>query len=259
MDFGETLAERGARPVGRVVADVLRGMPGAEVPDGFAAAYEHVHRITRIGDRVRDTHTAFADEIRHAAVLCGARVPEPEGVAELVFGRIEDSRVMRRAADALLRIRARRDLVCVLACDTRRPASVRRRTLAEAGIEACFDAVVLSCEIGLRKPHPDFYAAVERACGGVPRERIMFVGNTPAKDATAPHLYGMQAVLIAPTGRPAGLADPIGVIAHFADLPDYLDRIDPAATPPARRHPRPRSPTTAPPRRVGAHDPGHPE
>ncbi|MFF7243313.1 HAD family hydrolase [Embleya sp. NPDC008237] len=224
LDFGDTLAVPGPNPDGRTVLEVLRTMPGTDVPDTFVAAFDHVHRITREGDRVRDTHTSFADEIRHAAALCGARIPDPEAVAEPVFERVPDSRVIRRAAEALLRIRERRDLVCVLACDTQRPESVRRRTLAEAGIEACFDAVVLSCAIGLRKPHPHFYAEVERACGGIAREQIMFVGNTPTKDATGPHVYGMQAVLIAPAGRPAGLAEAIGVIDHFADLPDYLDR-----------------------------------
>ncbi|MYS83698.1 HAD family hydrolase [Embleya scabrispora] len=224
LDFGDTLAVPGPGPDGHTVLEVLRRMPGTDVPDTFVAAFEHVHRITREGDRVRDTHTAFADEIRHAAALCGARVPHPEAVVEPVFEHIPDSRVIRRAAEALRRIRDRRDLVCVLACDTQRPESVRRRTLAEAGIEACFDAVVLSSTIGLRKPNPQFYAEVERACGNIAREQIMFVGNTPTKDATAPHVYGMQAVLIAPTGRPTGLAEAIGVIDHFADLPDYLDR-----------------------------------
>ncbi|MEU0932575.1 HAD family hydrolase [Embleya sp. NPDC005971] len=245
LDFGDTLAVPGPDPDGRTVVEVLRGMPGTDIPDTFAAAFDHVHRITRAGDRVRDEHTSFADEIRHAAARCGARVPDPEAVAGPVFERVPDSRVIGRAAEALRHIRARRDLVCVLACDTQRPEAVRRRTLARAGIEACFDAVVLSCTIGLRKPHPDFYAEVERACGGVARQQIMFVGNTPSKDATAPHLYGMQAVLIAPTGRPAGLAEEIGVIGHFADLPDYLDRavpdaaapggISPGSRPPARR------------------------
>ncbi|OPC84469.1 hypothetical protein B4N89_29250 [Embleya scabrispora] len=223
VDFGDTLAVPGPNPDGRVVLEVLRELPGTHVPDTFVAAYDHVHRITREGDRVRDTHTSFATEIHWAAQLCGARIPDPEAALEPVFERVPDSRVIRRAAEALLRIRARGDLVCVLACDTQRPESVRRRTLVEAGIEDCFDALVLSCAIGLRKPHPDFYAEVERACG-VPREEIVFVGNTPSKDATAPHLYGMRAVLVAPTGRPRGLADTIGVIGHFADLPDHLDR-----------------------------------
>jgi FMN phosphatase YigB (HAD superfamily) len=228
LDFGDTLALPGPDPDGRTVLSVLRRMPGTDVPETFATAYDHVHRITRAADRVHDTHTPFAQEIRRAATRCGARIPDPEAVTEAVFEQIPDSRVIRRAAEALHRVRAR-DLVCVLACDTQRPESVRRRTLAAAGIEECFDAIVLSCVIGLRKPHPDFYAEVERACGGVAREEILFVGNTPAKDATAPHVYGMQAVLIAPLGRPARLPAEIGVIGHFADLPDHLERAGRAA------------------------------
>ncbi|WP_237534446.1 HAD family hydrolase [Streptomyces sp. SID3343] len=225
LDFGDTLALPGPNPDGRTVLAVLRRMPGTDVPDAFVAAYDHVHRITRTADRVHDTHTPFAEEIRRAASLSGARIPHPDAVTEAVFDEIPDSRVIRRAAEALHRVRAR-DLVCVLACDTQRPESVRRRTLAAAGIEACFDAIVLSCAIGLRKPHPDFYARVERACGGVAREDILFVGNTPAKDATAPHVFGMRAVLIAPMGRPKRLPEEIDVIGHFADLPDYLERVD---------------------------------
>ena len=237
LDFGDTLAAPGPDPDGHTVLAVLRRRPDTHVPDAFVAAYDHVHRVTRAGDRVHDTHTPFADELRHAAELCGADIPDPDAVAEAVFEDIPDSRVMPRAAQALLRIRERDPgLTCVLACDTQRPEPVRRRTLAEAGIAACFDAVVLSCAIGLRKPHPGFYAEVERRCA-VAREEILFVGNTPGKDATGPHVYGMRAVLIAPAGRPDGLHEQIGVIDHFADLPAHLERLAhlERVEPPARR------------------------
>src|SRR5262249_34995810 len=113
-------------------------------------------------------------------------------------------------------------LTCVLACDTQRPESVRRQTLEQADIADCFAALVLSSTVGVRKPHPAFYAAVMDAAG-CPPALVLFVGDTPVKDAIAPRGHGMRAVLISRRGRPVGLNPRIGVIGHLADLANYLE------------------------------------
>ncbi|MFC7640263.1 HAD family hydrolase [Streptosporangium lutulentum] len=112
----------------------------------------------------------------------------------------------------------------MLACDTQRPESVRRRTLRQAGISDCFNGLVLSSTLGVRKPHPRFYAAVVEATG-CPAGEILFVGDTPAKDAFGPHGHGMRAALISPEGRPPGLHPEIGVIGHLEELPAYLESL----------------------------------
>ncbi|MGJ5894313.1 HAD family hydrolase [Streptomyces niveiscabiei] len=141
-----------------------------------------------------------------------------------MFTTVPDAVVDARAAATLRRLHAG-GLRCVLACDTQRTESVRRRTLRAAGVEDCFDALVLSSTVGVRKPHRLFCSAVvERArCRA---EEIVFVGDTPAKDAVGPHEYGMNAVLVTTGPRPDALPSPVGVISHFTELPRYLEALD---------------------------------
>ncbi|GAA4236842.1 hypothetical protein GCM10023075_60550 [Streptosporangium album] len=152
---------------------------------------------------------------------CGTTLEDPAAAARAVFTAVPDAEIDARAAQTLRELHDS-GLVCVLACDTQRPESVRRRTLRDSGIADCFDALVLSSTVGVRKPAARFYAAVIEAAGR-PAAEILFVGDTPAKDAVGPRTHGMRAALISAEGRPAGLDPAIGVISHLAELPAYLE------------------------------------
>ncbi|WP_433259797.1 HAD family hydrolase (plasmid) [Streptosporangium sp. CA-135522] len=223
LDFGGTLARPGPNPDAATVTEVLRGLPGASIPDGFAAVFDQVARRVRAADRQRGEQTAFAEQVRLAALESGAVLDDPAAATRAVFTAVPDAEIDARAARALRELHDS-GLICVLACDTQRPESVRRRTLRDAGISDCFDALVLSSTLGVRKPHPRFYAAVVEATG-CPAAEILFVGDTPAKDVIGPRTHGMRAVLISAEGRPAELDPAIGVIAHLAELPAYLESL----------------------------------
>ncbi|MFF5304763.1 HAD family hydrolase [Streptomyces sp. NPDC013161] len=223
VDFGGTLARPGPSPDGATVAQALKGVADTVVPDGFASAFDLIARQIRDEDRAQGIQSPFSRHLVRAAAACGGVIPDPPAAAEAVFTAVPDAFVDARAAQALRGMHAD-GLVCVLACDTQRPESVRRHTLRTAGIEDCFDALVLSSTLGLRKPHPRFYDMVVRSAGCPPQE-VLFVGDTSTKDAVGPYEYGMRAVLIA-CHRPHGLPGPIGVIGHFADLPAYLESRD---------------------------------
>ncbi|CAN5899636.1 HAD family hydrolase [soil metagenome] len=62
------------------------------------------------------------------------------------------------------------------------------------------DSVVISSEVGRRKPHPDFYAA---ACDrlDLPADRVLFVGDDLENDLQGPRRAGLQAVLIDRSGQ----------------------------------------------------------
>ena len=221
IDFGGTLAQPTPRLKGQTVARVLSGELGLRLPEGFASAFDTAHRHAWQQDRATGVHTPFPRVLAMAAGQCGVTVPVPAGTTDTVFSRVPDGQVNDKVARALCRLH-RSGLRCVLACDTQRPETVRRRTLHAAGISAYFHALVLSSELGWRKPHPRFYAAVIEAAGVDPAN-IVFVGDTPAKDASGPRAHGMEAVLIAPDGRPQDLDPRIGVIHRFAELPAYLE------------------------------------
>ncbi|HEX3331346.1 MAG TPA: HAD family hydrolase, partial [Gaiellales bacterium] len=69
-----------------------------------------------------------------------------------------------------------------------------RADLAGQGIGGRVDAVVVSGEVGFRKPHPRFYAAVLEALGAEP-DAVMFVGDTFRDDVLGPAGAGMQTCL----------------------------------------------------------------
>lgn len=220
LDFGGTLARPGPDPDGHTVAAALRKLSGTVVPEGFAETFDAVTRRVRRIDRESGRQTPFTEQLHRAAEGCGAALPDLDAAEEAVFTEVPDAEIDPSAARTLRELHAS-GLVCVLACDSRRSESVRRRTLDAAGILGCFDALVLSSTLGVRKPHPAFYAAVVEAAGR-PAGEILFVGDTPAKDAVAPTAYGMRSVLIA-DDRPAGLDPSIGVIRRFSELPSYLE------------------------------------
>jgi putative hydrolase of the HAD superfamily len=60
--------------------------------------------------------------------------------------------------------------------------------------------LVISSEIGLRKPHPDFYrAACERL--GLPPDRVLCVGDDVENDVLGPGRAGLRAILVDRKGR----------------------------------------------------------
>lgn len=224
IDFGGTLAGPGPGPDpdGALVATVLHNLPGTVIPQEFAATFDTAARRRR-AHRAERVRTPLTDQLVHAAHACGAVIPDPGTATEAVFAALPDAVVDARAAAVVRRLHAR-GLRCVLACDTRRSEAMRRATLRAAGIEHCFCALVLSSAIGVRKPHPRFYATVVAKAGCAARE-IVFVGDTPAKDAVGPHTHGMRAVLITAGPRPPELPAAIGVLGHIAELPDYLETL----------------------------------
>lgn len=230
VDFGGTLARPGPRPVGATVAAALNGLAGTVIPHGFADAFDAATQQAWQADRASGAHTSFPQQLVHAADMCGAVIPDAQAATEAVFTAVPDATVDPRAAEAL-RVLHAAGLRCVLACDTQRTEAVRRRTLRAAGIEDCFAALVMSSTLGVRKPHPRFYDTV-LAHVGCPADEVLFIGDTPAKDAAGPHAHGMRAVLITTGPRPEDLPTPVGVLGHFAELPGYLQALlagDPAA------------------------------
>ncbi len=111
-----------------------------------------------------------------------------------LFEHLPDARIDDQAARAV-GVLFERGFRIVLASNTRWPETARRRTLRAAGIEHCFHAVVLSSELGIRKPHSEFYQAVLSEAG-CPANRVLFLGDTADKDVDAPRRHGMQAVLV---------------------------------------------------------------
>jgi putative hydrolase of the HAD superfamily len=90
-----------------------------------------------------------------------------------------------------------------------------------AGLEALRPAlgrVVVSSEVGWRKPAAAFFTAVVRRAGLAP-ERVLVVGDDPVNDYAGARAAGLRALLLDPKGRHP-TAERIG---RLADLPALLE------------------------------------
>jgi putative hydrolase of the HAD superfamily len=78
--------------------------------------------------------------------------------------------------------------------------------LEKMGLNNRFDAVILSVEVGWRKPHPEIYAMALRALGAQ-ADQAVFVGDTHSADFIGPEQAGIRSFLIDPFDR-AGVPAP---------------------------------------------------
>jgi HAD superfamily hydrolase (TIGR01509 family) len=100
------------------------------------------------------------------------------------------------------------------------PPEMMRRQIASNGLAEHMDAIVLSSEIGLRKPAPQLYEVALRELG-TPPERTLFAGDRVREDYEGPVALGMQAVVITRHAEDEP-RDGIPTIGSLADLPRLL-------------------------------------
>ncbi|HEX6684669.1 MAG TPA: HAD family hydrolase [Candidatus Limnocylindrales bacterium] len=72
--------------------------------------------------------------------------------------------------------------------------------LEKMNLKTRFDAVVLSVEVGWRKPHPEIYATALGLLGAQP-DQAVFVGDTHVADYVGPERAGIRSFLIDPFDR----------------------------------------------------------
>jgi putative hydrolase of the HAD superfamily len=133
--------------------------------------------VTAVLDDVRDPEMCFADLYEH-------------------FARPAAWRVEAEAA-AVLRELAARGLVVGVASNFDR----RLRGVA-AGLPALADVrhLVISSEVGWRKPAPPFFAALAEVAG-VPAPRILLAGDDWDNDYVGAQAAGLRVVLFDPRGQ----------------------------------------------------------
>jgi putative hydrolase of the HAD superfamily len=87
-----------------------------------------------------------------------------------------------------------------------------RPLLTHIGLAPYFDAVVISAELGIHKPHPAIFAYAAEALQTAPHA-ILHVGDSPDEDLRGAQATGFQAALLErdrPNAAVSSLADLIG-------------------------------------------------
>ncbi len=88
--------------------------------------------------------------------------------------------------------------------------------LNELGVAGCFEAVVLSCQVGIRKPRPELLIEASRRMGIQP-ERCAYIGNLPDRDVASARSAGFNRTVILRDPR-----KPFIIPVIMETTPDYF-------------------------------------
>lgn len=170
----------------------------AEIGQRFRSAFQRQEAV----DRAAGLRTNEERELRRWRDIVSEvldDVTDPPACFQQLFehfARPESWRLHPEAATVLAELR-RRGLQLGLASNY--DGRLRRVAAGLPGL-AGLSHLVISSEVGWRKPAPAFYAAVCRAAG-VPLEEIVHVGDDVDNDYEGARLAGLGAVLFDPSGR----------------------------------------------------------
>jgi putative hydrolase of the HAD superfamily len=224
LDFFGTLVDHSACATGlryprshALLRDLGADLPYERFEPALFSTYADFER------RCADDHREFSvTEVMTAflTTALGGRPPGPDTVAAYVDTYIAEWNAGVRylaGLDALV-AKLRTEFRLAVVSNTHTPTLVPNH-LAALGLSEAMDAVVLSVEVGRRKPHPAIYRAALERLGPHPRDAV-FVGDTYEADFAGPRRAGMAAVLIDPA-REAPVADADRIDSIF-DLPGWL-------------------------------------
>jgi FMN phosphatase YigB (HAD superfamily) len=96
--------------------------------------------------------------------------------------------------------------------------------IGDTGVAHLFEAIIISADIGLRKPHPDIFRRMMEMLKISDPRTILFVGDTPRFDITGPHRAGMRTVWLSESKEPLtpDIPEPDFTIGNLAELPALL-------------------------------------
>lgn len=102
-------------------------------------------------------------------------------------------------------------------------AQCGREVLGDTGLAELFEAVIISAEIGLRKPNPQIYRRILEMLR-LDAGEVLFVGDTPREDVKGPREAGMRTAWISKgaASAPEDVPAPDYVIRDLAELPAAL-------------------------------------
>jgi len=126
-------------------------------------------------------------------------------------------------ADTLVRSLTGR---CRLGLLTNGPSDIQRLKLAATGLADCFDAVVVSGEMGIGKPDPAVFGEVLGRLGAEPGAAVM-VGDSWERDIEGAVEVGMSAVWIARGRALPGPLPGVTAVDHVGAIVDLTDGVGP--------------------------------
>jgi len=207
FDLFDTLVDQNHRRLAPVERDGRR--MAATLPELHAFAREHA-RVPQSLAEFADLLDAVDAELRKTTIDVGVELPtvdrfeafanrlgsaDPRALAQALtrvhMGLLKSAVTVPEHHEPVLTALAERFALGL--CSNFSDAGTARAVVAEAGFLPHLCAVVISEEVGIRKPRPEIFEAVAEGLGLPPRE-ILHVGDSLAADIAGAKALGMQTV-----------------------------------------------------------------
>ena len=183
----------------------------AEIKTRFGRYFRNDEVDEQLGPMATDEATESRRWRRIVAnVLPG--LPDPDRAFAELWDHFGRPAAWRCFPDVAPGLRTLRDAGWPVRIASNFDGRLREVTAGLADLDGFADVLIISSEVGHRKPHPRFYAAV-CASLGLPLERVLCVGDDPENDVLGPERAGLKGALLDRAGR-----SPVGLVS-FPDLP----------------------------------------
>jgi putative hydrolase of the HAD superfamily len=124
-----------------------------------------------------------------------AEVPDPGRAFEELWAHFARPDAWRCYHDVAATLNALKERGVALRIASNFDARLRTVAAGLEPIRSLVDSLVISSEVGFRKPHPAFYAAARAGLGLLP-EQILWVGDDPENDVRGPNRVGFRGLLL---------------------------------------------------------------
>jgi putative hydrolase of the HAD superfamily len=214
FDAGGTLVLP-REPVGVVYARAGRRHGVDADPRALMASFLETFRTRRRGDRPQDR--AWWREVVDDTFRRFGAATDPTALFDELYEHFTDPaswRLVEGAIPTIETLRGRGYQTALLSnWDDRLP-----HLLEGLGLAPLLDPVVVSCRVGVEKPHPRIFEVALREAG-VPAAAALLVGDDREADVEGARAAGMHAVHLLHDGHPAADGP---TIRHLAELLDLL-------------------------------------
>ena len=219
FDYGRTLVEFDY-PEAELLAAMREALPllGPGAPDAETAMREVLLPLERELDSFGEDEVDYLDVYERAWRRIGVRAPRATLYQVLDREQQVWDRHVRPLSDALSTLAAlrARGLRTAIVSNAPFPPEMMRRQMRGLGFLDAVDAVVLSAEVGRRKPAPELYRAGLEAVD-VPAAEALYVGDRLSEDYEGPRRLGMRALLVSASPPPG-----VEAISRLAELLERL-------------------------------------
>lgn len=100
---------------------------------------------------------------------------------------------------------------------------VQRPRLALSGLDRYFEAIVVSDEVGAKKPEPAIFETLFAAIDHPPKSQAMIIGDSLSSDMQGGINFGIDTCWYNPTHKPLPAALPVTYIVHsLSEIPVLL-------------------------------------